>query len=73
MQFERMCGAAAAVHHGHPPQVEMELLALSHCVARRVKRSDDGIPASETVGFGDDIAAFMKGATRSWQVLQRSF
>ena len=29
----RMCGRAAADHHGHPARVQVELLASAHCGA----------------------------------------
>ena len=29
----RMCGGAATDHHGHPARVQVELLAVAHCVA----------------------------------------
>ena len=65
---------AALEHHGHPLWVEVELLALSQCVARRFKRSDEGEFASKSCGFFlDGITPFMADGTRSCNVLGRVF
>ena len=52
---------AAPCHHDHPPWVEVEPLAPSHCASRCLERSDDGVSAFEAEGFVDDIAAFVEG------------
>ena len=61
-------------YHGHPPWVEVELLAPSRCVARCIERSGKGASASEAEGFRGVISQLsLKGKARSCQALRRRF
>ena len=55
-----MCGRAANNHHGYPAKVEVELLALTDCVAACVVLGSKNYLTLKLRVFVDDITALLR-------------